>query len=159
MSLIFRMLYVWLLSLSKPRLPIGRSTSVLHLISLPNDLDINLHVNNGRFLTLCDLNRVDLFIRTGLFALMRKEKWIPIIAEHTMQYKKPLKVFTRFRAVMELVDWDDKYFNMQHKFFIGDNLIAEGTSKGVIRGKSGVVVPKDVICALEKFRHQKAIDV
>ena len=66
MSLWFRMLYVWILAYFRERLPVGPARSVLVLRVLPNDLDINFHVNNGRFLTLCDLNRMDLFIRTGL---------------------------------------------------------------------------------------------
>ncbi|GAC28971.1 acyl-CoA thioesterase [Brumicola pallidula] len=51
---------------------------------MPNDLDVNMHVNNGRYLTLCDLTRVDFFVRSGIAGLMLKHKWSPIIAEHTM---------------------------------------------------------------------------
>ena len=74
MSLIFRMLYIYILSFFKEKLPIGKSTNTLNLITLLNDLDLNFHVNNGRFLTICDLNRIDFFIRTGLLKLMLKEK-------------------------------------------------------------------------------------
>ena len=35
-----------------------------------NDLDINFHMNNGRYMTICDLTRVDLFVRSGLGKLM-----------------------------------------------------------------------------------------
>ncbi|MDC0434241.1 thioesterase family protein [bacterium] len=35
-------------------------------IVLPNDLDLTMHMNNGRYLTICDFNRVDLFVRSGL---------------------------------------------------------------------------------------------
>lgn len=152
MNLIFRMLYVWLISLSRPRLPIGKTRSELRLITLPNDLDVNMHVNNGRYLTLCDLNRVDLFIRTGLLAVMRKEKWAPIISEHTMQYKKPLKVFKKFDAILELTHWDEKTFYMTHRFMIKDKLIAEGTSKGVILSRNGVIPPATVIQRVERYK-------
>jgi acyl-CoA thioesterase FadM len=115
---------------------------------LPNDLDINLHVNNGRYLTMCDLNRVDLFIRTGLASVMIKRGWMPIIAEHTMNYRRPLGIFKKFKATMQLTHWDEKYFFMTHRFSADSKIIAIGTSKGVVRGKAGVIPPADVIAAL-----------
>ena len=84
MNLFLRLIYVLVVSAFRPRLPAGQATGELTLLTLPNDLDIKLHVNNGRYLTLCDLNRVDLFVRAGLARLMLKRGWNPIIAEHTM---------------------------------------------------------------------------
>ncbi len=114
-------------------------------MTFPNDLDINMHVNNGRFLTIFDLNRVDLFLRTGLAKTMLRQKWRPIVAEHTMSYKKPLKLFETFTVVLELTDWDEKYFYMTHTFSNSERLIAEGTSKGLILAKTGPVPPTLVI--------------
>jgi acyl-CoA thioesterase FadM len=152
MNLIFRLLWVWLVSLRRERLPVEGAESRLKLIVLPNDLDLNMHVNNGRFLTLADLSRVDLFIRTGLLGLMRSERWTPIVTEHTMVYKKPLKLFQKFEAVMQLTHWDERHFYMRHQFMIEDRVMAEGTSKGVLRGKQGVVAPAMVIERLHALR-------
>ena len=148
MNLFFRMLYVLVLSFFRERLPIDAAESHLRLRTLPNDLDINLHMNNGRYLTICDLNRVDVFIRTGLMKVMLKKKWMPIIADHTMTYKKPLKVLERFQVSLAVTHWDDKFFYMTHTFTAGGRVVAEGTSKGVIRAREGVVKPEDVILAL-----------
>jgi len=152
MSLIFRMLYIYFSSFFKPRLPVGKATSVLMLHVLPNDLDINLHMNNGRYMTICDLNRVDLFIRTGLARTMIREKWIPIIAEHTMSYKKPLRVFQKFVISMEITRWDEKGFYMNHIFKVGARVVAQGTSFGMIRGKEGVIMPKRVFETVKMYR-------
>ncbi len=151
MSLIFRMLWVWLRSLSAERLPVGVASNRLRWVTLPNDLDINLHMNNGRYLTICDLNRVDLFIRTGLLRAMLAEGWIPIIAEHTMSYKRPLKLFQAYESVMELTHWDERAFYMKHTFLVGEKVVAEGTSVGVVRGRGGVIPPEQV---LERVRGQ-----
>lgn len=80
MNLFLRLFYVLAASFFRPRLPAGQATSELTLLTLPNDQNINMHVNNGRYLTLCDLNRVDLFIRSGLARVMLKRGWMPIIA-------------------------------------------------------------------------------
>jgi len=134
-SLIFRMIYILIASLFKPRLPVENPENALQLSVLPNDLDINLHMNNGRYLTICDLTRVDMFIRTGLLKTMMKEKWIPIISEHTMKYKKPLGLFQKYTVSMQITHWDEKYFFMIHTFTVGDRVVAEGTSNGVILSK------------------------
>lgn len=88
MNLIFRMMMLLIASFFKPGLPVKKPINSLQLRVLPNDIDINLHMNNGRYLTICDLTRIDMFLRTGLAKTMIKEKWIPVISEHTMKYKR-----------------------------------------------------------------------
>ncbi len=148
MNLALRMLYVLVLSLFRERVPITALESRLTLRTLPNDLDVNLHMNNGRYLTICDLNRVDLFIRTGLLKIMLKKKWMPMVADHTMTYKRPLKVLERFDVSLAVTHWDEKFFYMTHTFIAGGRVVAEGTSKAVIRSSEGVVRPAEVILAV-----------
>jgi len=145
MNLIFRMLYLLIASIFKPKLTIEYPRNSLSLRVLPNDLDINRHMNNGRYLTICDLSRVDMFIRTGLAKTMLKEGWMPVISEHTMTYKKPLMLFQRYELKSEIVDWDEKFFHMTHTFIVGKRTVAAGTSKGCVLGKSGVIPPNEVI--------------
>jgi len=153
LNLIFRMLYVFILSQFRDWLSVGDSVSRLSLRVLPNDLGINFHMNIGRYLTICDLNRVDLFIRTGLLKAMFKRNWIPVIAEHTMIYKKPLGLFEHFDVNLVVTHWDEKYFYMKHTFNKGKRIMAEGTSKGCVYARgSGVVKPADAIAAVEMDR-------
>ena len=151
MNLIFRLIYVFALSLFRERLSIGNTQSRLTLRVLPNDLDLNFHMNNGRYLTICDLSRMDLFIRAGLLRTMLRRKWMPIIAEHTMAYKKPLDLFQRFEVILEVMHWDEKFFYMKHTFYVADRVVAEGTSKGCVYARgSGVVKPEEVIASVEQ---------
>ncbi len=153
MSLIFRMLYVIIRSFFCERIEVGNFTSELGLRVLPNDIDINLHMNNGRYLTICDLNRLDILARSGLLKVMLKRNWIPIIAEHTMTYKKPLGIFERYVVRTEVTHWEEKYFYMKHTFRMGDRIAAEGTSKGCIYARGvGVVGLDDAIAAVEQDR-------
>ncbi|TNC98903.1 MAG: hypothetical protein FD121_555 [Gallionellaceae bacterium] len=153
MNLIFRMLWVIIISKFRSRLEVDNFVSVLNLHVLPNDIDINFHMNNGRYLTICDLNRIDVFARSGLLKAMFKRNWIPVIAEHTMTYKKPLNIFERYEVKLEVMKWDEKFFYMLHTFKVGERIVAEGTSKGCVyaRGK-GVVSPADAIAAVEQDR-------
>jgi acyl-CoA thioesterase FadM len=153
MNLYLRMIYVFLLTLFRERLDIANPVSKLRLRVLPNDIDINMHMNNGRYLTICDLNRVDLFIRTGLMKAMIKRNWIPLIAEHTMVYKKPLDLFASFEVALEVTRNDEKYFYMNHVFTSNGRVMAEGTSRGCVYARGvGVVSPAEAIAAVEEDR-------
>ncbi|MCF6257573.1 MAG: thioesterase family protein [Gammaproteobacteria bacterium] len=145
MNLVLRMIALLVGSFFKSDLPVERPKNALSLRVLPNDIDINLHMNNGRYLTICDLTRVDMFIRTGLAKTMIVEKWMPVISEHTMKYKKALTLFQKYEIKMEITGWDERSFQMVHTFIVGDRVVAEGTSLGVIVSKSGVVPPVDVM--------------
>ena len=83
---------------------------------------------------------------------MLKEKWMPIIVEHTMKYKKSLKVFKKFTVSMTLESWDEKYFYMTHEFKRNGIIIAEGTSKAAIRNRNGIITPEFVIQKLKEKR-------
>ena len=151
MNLIFRMLFVIIRSFFCERIAVGNFTSELSMHVLPNDIDINFHMNNGRYLTICDLNRVDILARSGLLKAMFKRNWIPVIAEHTMTYKKPLGMFKRYVVKTEVTHWDEKYFYMEHTFRMGDRIAAEGTSKGCVYARGvGVVGLDDAIAAVEQ---------
>jgi acyl-ACP thioesterase len=74
MNLYFRLILVLISGLlSKTRTSIMDVHSVWFRV-LPNDLDTNLHMNNGRYLTIMDLGRTDAILRSGLFRSVIKKK-------------------------------------------------------------------------------------
>ena len=139
MSLIFRMIYAVITSLFKPRLHPDALKSSVPMWVLPNDLDINIHMNNGRYLTICDLASIDIFLRTGIGKLMFSREWMPVISESTMKYKRPLKLFQKYYVNIEVVSWDKKSFGLKYTFTVKGHIVAEGTSKACIISKAGVI--------------------
>lgn len=63
MDLYLRFLFVIVTALRRSTIATDSLSNEVSIIVLPNDLDINLHMNNGRYLTVCDSNRVDFFVR------------------------------------------------------------------------------------------------
>jgi hypothetical protein len=55
------------------------STTRIMLRAWPNDLDINLHVNNGRYLSLADIGRIHWFSLTGLLRVARRARALPVV--------------------------------------------------------------------------------
>ena len=46
----------------------------------PNDCDLNLHLNNGRYLTFMDLGRVHLLAQIGLLGELWRRHWAPVLS-------------------------------------------------------------------------------
>jgi len=156
MNLYLRLLWVIFSARRRQIITDEKLYNEVKTIVLPNDLDLNLHVNNGRYMTLCDFNRVDLFVRSGLAAVMYKDKLMPIVAEHTMTYIKPLKLFDRIRVTMDITHWDEKFFYATHTFYRGAQTVAEGTSKSLVvsRGQRSLP-PAEVIDLVNVYQAAK----
>jgi len=105
MNLWFRLLHLLLCSLFRPKLEAPFGVSRLQFRVLPNDLDSNLHMTNGRYWNIFDLGRLDLILRMGLGRVALREKWAPIVGAGTIQFRRELKPFQRFTLETRLVGW------------------------------------------------------
>ena len=115
MNLLFRLLLVILRARRGPRLgPLDES--VIHSRVLPTDLDLNLHLNNGRYLTLMDLGRVDLMFRMGVVGELRRRRWNPVIASLTIRFRRSLNLGQRFAIHTRTLCWDERWFYMEQRF-------------------------------------------
>lgn len=120
-------------------------TSVITLHVLLNDLDLNWHMNNGRFLTIMDLGRMDLLKRTGTLEMAIKNKWMPIVGSATIDFKRPLKLWQKYELHTRICGWDEKWLYIEHVFYSRDKLIAKGQIKGLLRGKGGNILPQSIM--------------
>ena len=118
MNLYLRLILVVIKSFFRPRLKDIFTGGALIFRVLPNDLDTNLHMNNGRYLTIMDLGRLDLVIRTGLGRVMMKQGAIPVLSAVKMRYRIPLSPFQKYRLNTQVICWDDKWVYMKQTFTI-----------------------------------------
>jgi acyl-CoA thioesterase FadM len=138
MNLYLRLLITLLRAWRAPRLTPGDSLERT-LRVLPNDLDVNGHMNNGRYLTIIDLMLVEYFVRTGFAAAMLRRGWRPMSGGSFITYRralKPLRAYTlRFR-----LDACDAHWNyMRFEFVCDGRVSAAGYVKGTAVGSNGLV--------------------
>ncbi|WP_353815244.1 acyl-CoA thioesterase [Agromyces sp. SYSU T00266] len=116
MHLVFRsMLRVLLFARRGRRLGL-HDVDRARFVTLPTDLDVNRHMNNGVFLSIMDLARMDQFVRTGIFDLMRSRGWFPVVASETIAFRKPLSLWQRFTIETRLIAHDDKVMVFEQRF-------------------------------------------
>lgn len=118
MNLYLRFFWVWVSTYFKDKISSVFATSEMTFHVLPNDLDLNIHMNNGRYLSIMDLGRMDLIIRNGLYKEMLRQNSIPVLASVQMRYRIPLKPFQRYKLVTSVIYWDEKWIYMRQDFVI-----------------------------------------
>ncbi len=138
MNLYLRLLWAFLRARRQPRIRPG-DTIARTLRVLPNDIDINGHMNNGRYMTVVDLMLIEYFIRMGLFNLALKRGWRPMSGGAFITYRrglKPLQTYTlRFCHEGSDANWNF----MRFEFMDGERLCAAGYFKGAVVSKQGFV--------------------
>ncbi|MCI5077830.1 thioesterase family protein [Oricola sp.] len=147
MNLLFRLIQV-LLTLKRRGPMSALDESRLTLRCWPNDLDTNLHMNNGRYLTVMDLGRFDLIMRTGLWPIMRERKWYPVVGSAKITFRRSLNAFDRFDLTTRILGWDEKWLYMEHRMERDGKLMAHGLIKGLFLGPDGKVPMDQLVAAV-----------
>ena len=114
----------------------------------PNDCDINLHMNNGRYLTFMDLGRVHLITQIGLLRVLVQRRWAPVLSAAEMNFIRPLRPLQAFDLITRLLTWDDKYFYIEQRFMANGRLHAVGMVKGLFLHGHERVESRAVLAAL-----------
>lgn len=86
-----------------------------HFRVLPHDIDINLHLNNGRYLQLIDLNRAEWLMRTGIWSVIRRNRWKPILGSVAVQFHRELRLWDRVQIETRLLGWDSRWTYLEHR--------------------------------------------
>ncbi len=147
MNLLLRLIRTVIAALFRSRLDI-LDVSVVNLRVWPNDLDFNGHMNNGRYLTLMDLGRIDLILRAGLGKYFLTGKWMPIVASAKVRFRRPLGPLQKYQLHSRLLCWDDKWFIVEQRFMVNERPVAIAYVKGLFRDRKGNIPPSEVLLAL-----------
>ena len=144
MKQLFRLLKILLFSrFRSPMRPLDEGT--VHFLVWPNDLDPYMHMNNGAYLTLLDLGRIDLMARTGLMKVAKQNGYYPVVASEAIKFRTSLTPFARFAIQTRLIGWDERYFYIAQKFVWRNQVAASAIIKGrILSKKGGKVAPYDI---------------
>jgi acyl-CoA thioesterase FadM len=114
----------------------------------PNDIDLNMHMNNARYLSVMDFARTHLLARTRLLDHILRSRWQPLVGAVWMTYRRSLPLFSSFEISSRLVCWDERWFYIEQTFTGHEGLAAVGWVKGALRNARGGVDPQTVIAGV-----------
>jgi acyl-CoA thioesterase FadM len=120
-------------------------TAVIAMRCWPNDLDLNVHMNSGRYVSMCDIGRVELFARFRIFRTAMRRGWRPMAGGSMIRYRRSLLMFQRFTVATRLLAWDGKWFYFEQKIERRGELCAFSYVRMLFRGPSGNIPPLDIL--------------
>jgi acyl-CoA thioesterase FadM len=113
------------------------------------DLDIFRHMNNGVYLSILDLGRVDLLSRSGIWAIFTAKRWYPVVVAETISFRKSLTLGQRFTVESKVLGFDAKSVYIQQRFVVAGEIYAEAFVRGrFLKRGGGVVQIPEVLAAL-----------
>ncbi|MDO5677719.1 MAG: acyl-CoA thioesterase [Propionibacteriaceae bacterium] len=147
MNLYIRLLLLRVLSTFRPRAGLWQTSRTPFRV-MPTDLDVLGHMNNGKFLTLMDLGRLDLMLRTGMWQKLTKQGWYPVVAGQSITYRRSLNPFQKFDLYTRLVGYEGPWIYVEQQFCVGETLYAQAVVRARFLRKGGGSVDPAEVAAL-----------
>lgn len=145
MNLWLRLIYevlTWRLRTREDWHAVGRRTYRVW----PSDLDIYKHMNNGVFLTLLDVSRYDLALRSGTWKKWKQLGWYPVVVAETVTFRKSLMPWQSFDIESKVIGWDDQAFYFEQRFVVGNEIYTKAVVKiRFLKRTRGILSPDEVI--------------
>lgn len=144
MNLYFRLLVVLIRNLFKKPIHPMEST-VTHFRVMPWDIDVFGHLNNGRYLQIADVARVDWLRRTRILDSAAKNRWGAVLGGNFIRYCKVLRPFQKFSVKTRVMSWESRWIFIEHRFesSTGD-LVAVGYTRAALRTKNQWVTTNQI---------------
>lgn len=139
MKYVFRLFWLLLTQSRRSRCEVT-GPCISNFRVLPNDLDVLMHMNNGVYLTMADLARVDLLLRSDAFHRVRKNGWYPVVAGETIRFRKSLKLWQPYSISTRVVAWTEKSIFLEQTFTSGDTFVARAIIDARFLSRRGGVV-------------------
>ncbi len=123
-------------------------THVSHHRCWPQDLDPWRELNNGRTLTLYDLGRIPLAVRTGLARVVKQQGWGLTVAGATTRYRRRVRLWDRVEMHSRCIGWDARFLYMDQSMWKGDECTSHMLLRTAITSAAGIVPPSRALAAL-----------
>lgn len=145
--MLLRLLLLLLTARFRPRCDI-LGPARKRFIVWPPDLDVLRHVNNGVYLSMLDVARVDLLLRSGMAKPLRKRGFYPVVAAETIRFRRSLQLFQAFEVETTVIGWDEKAFIIQHCFRRRGEVVADAVVRARFLKRQGGTVSSEELLAV-----------
>lgn len=147
MTQLIRLLRVIVAALFHDRLG-AFEEGVLAFRVMPADIDINLHMNNARYLAMMDLGRWDLILRSGFWRRVLKDKLQPVIGGAVVRFRRPLRPFQPFVLRTRQITWDARWLYLEQDIESGGRLACSAQVRVAFLRANGIVPPAMVATSM-----------
>lgn len=93
-------------------------------ICTTKDVDTILtHMNNARYFREVDLARIDFYIRSRLYDVVKSQNGQILLGACNIRFRKFITVFQRFKITTKICYWNEDSIFIEHKFIGRDGFV------------------------------------
>lgn len=153
MNLYLRLILVWLRNIGHVKHPLSHGAESRFRV-LPNDLDAFGHMNNGRYLQIMDVARVEWMLQTPVAGAIRQNRWSAVLGGGVIRFRHSLNLLQEYRVHTRLLGWDKRWFYLEHSFRDSrDRCVAVGVTRAGLRNRDDWVHSDEVMDNVEPGAH------
>ncbi|MGA1836646.1 acyl-CoA thioesterase [Herbiconiux sp. 11R-BC] len=115
---------------------------------LPTDLDVLRHMNNGVYLSVLDIARLDLMQRSGMWPKLQERGWYPVVVAESISFRRSLELWQRFTVETRVLGFDEKAIYVEQRFVRGGEVCARAYIRARFLKRGGGVVTVDELRAI-----------
>jgi len=121
-------------------------TTRIRMRVMPWDCDLNLHMNNGRYIWRFELARYVMTHQLGLSRQVFKARWLPVLGALSVRFRRGLAPLARYEIETAVKGWDEKWFYIEQTMLRPDGeSAARAFIKVLLRAPSGPVPIAEVL--------------
>lgn len=104
---------------------------------MPTDLDVLGHMNNGVYLSIMDIGRIDLMIRCGAWKRLNSRGIYPVVANETITFRKSLQPWQLFTLETRIAGVDERSSYLEQRFVVDGEIFAQAFIRARFLKKRG----------------------
>lgn len=144
----FRFLRIYWGTKVDPKFDINKESELKLRVRL-QDIDIYPELNNGRYMTLCDLARTHMGLKVGLIQQLRKRKWALVMGGSSGKYRRRILYRHRFTIKTQIIYHDSRWLYFHQTFDREEKIHASFLMRAAVVDKNGFIHPKDIYECLD----------
>ena len=132
----------------RPRIESLTAVSTEHFRAKPTDIDVFRHVNHARYLRYMEAARWGLMVRLGLLRHTLRRGWIAPLRSMHVEYYRPLSLGQRFEIRTQYVRFEERWFYILHRVFVGEKEVARALAQATVRRGRENIPPSEYLAPL-----------
>ena len=112
------------------------------------DIDIFPEVNNGRHLTLMDMGRFDLAVRSGFWKAVHREGWSLTVGGASVRFRHRVPPLSKVLLRTRIVGHDDRWFYFHQKIERDGRVCSAALVRAGVTARGGLVAVERVLEAI-----------
>lgn len=111
----------------------------------PSEIDIFMHVNNGKYFSIMDLGRLDALVRSGVWNTLRDKRWTGVVSAETISFRKSLKLGQRYSLDTRIIGVDERAVYFEHRIVVEGEIYARAFVATRLVSETGTVSKEEAI--------------